>query len=82
MQAMIDFLSGKKTYLTIGCALLVLLAGMQGWIDPESANKALEALGLGAIVAVRAAIAKQQAQAAQTAQLVASLSRGSRELIG
>lgn len=79
MQALLDLLKGKKTYLTMAAAAGVFLAAQLNYIDVESANTALTLLGFGGIVTLRAAIAAQQtetaAAATETRKLVASLTR-------
>lgn len=55
---MLDFLSGKKTYLLSVAGLAVIGAWMLGWVDSEVAEKALAALGFGGAIALRAGLAK------------------------
>lgn len=82
MNKLLDLLSGKKTYVTGGLGVLAIALYVFGVIDQETAQKAVGALGLGSILALRAAIAKSEAQAAQTAQKVAALQRGERTYLG
>ena len=53
-----EFLKGKKTYIVAGAALVVIGAQLLGFVDADMANQALGALGFGAIVTLRAAVAK------------------------
>ena len=53
-----EFLKGKKTYIVAGAAMLVVGAQLLGFVDTDTANQALAALGFGAIVTLRAAVAK------------------------
>ena len=54
----IEFLSGKKTYVLTGAGVLVVGLWMYGVVTLEQANYALAALGFGSIAALRAGIAK------------------------
>lgn len=65
MEAILNFLNGKKTYLTCALALIVIALWMGGLLEPGTAEQALIALGFGGAITLRAAIAK--AQAAQQA---------------
>lgn len=82
MDAILNFLSGKKTYLMSGLALVVMGLWLFGVIDQAVAEKALVALGFGGAISLRAAVAKSEAQAVETAQKVAALSTGQRNYIG
>jgi hypothetical protein len=55
---MINFLSGKKTYLLGLGALVVLAAYFLGYVDEAVANNILTVLGFGSIISLRAAISK------------------------
>lgn len=82
MDSVMNFLSGKKTYLMSGAGLLVIGLWIFGVIDQAIAEKALVALGFGGAITLRSAVAKSEAQAVATAQQVASLRRGDRTMIG
>ena len=82
MDTILNFLSGKKTYLLSGIALIVVGFWMYGLINDEIAMKALIALGFGTQITLRSAAAKAEAQAVETAQKVAALQRGDRAMIG
>lgn len=61
MLSILNFLSGKKTYIVSGCALVVIGLWMFGAIETDAAEKALTALGVGGMITLRAAIAKANA---------------------
>lgn len=82
MDAMLTFLSGKKTYFMSGLGLLVIALWIFGVIDEVIAGKALAALGFGGAITLRSAVAKSEAQAVATAQQVASLRRGDGSMVG
>ncbi len=75
MSQILEFLSGKKTYLMSGLGLLVVGLWIFGLIDEVVASKALAALGFGGVITLRAATATQQAQTQELQQKVAALSR-------
>ncbi len=58
MNAILELLSGKKTYLVSAAGLAVIGLWMAGMIDTAIAEKALAALGFGAAIALRAGVAK------------------------
>lgn len=62
MLNILNFLSGKKTYIVSGCALVVIACWMFGVIEQDTAEKALVALGFGGAITLRAAITKAAAQ--------------------
>lgn len=62
MLNMLNFLSGKKTYIASGCALIVIALWIYGAIETDTAEKALVALGFGGAITLRAAITKAAAQ--------------------
>ncbi|MCS6290367.1 MAG: hypothetical protein H8K10_15535 [Nitrospira sp.] len=78
MSQILEFLSGKKTYLMSGLGLVVVGLWIFGLIDDQIAGKALTALGFGGVITLRAATATQQAQTEELQQKVAALSRGDR----
>lgn len=78
MSQILEFLSGKKTYLMSGLGLVVVGLWIFGLIDDQIAGKALTALGFGGVITLRAATATQQAQTQALEQKVAALSRGDR----
>ena len=78
MNQMLEFLSGKKTYLMGGLGLIVVGLWIFGLIDDQIAGKALTALGFGGVITLRAATAVQQAQTEELHEKVAALSRGDR----
>lgn len=82
MDSILTLLSGKKTYLMSACGLVVIGLWMFGLIDDLIATKALVILGFGTQISLRAATAKSEAQAVETAQKVAALQRGERTYIG
>lgn len=82
MDTVLNFLSGKKTYLVNAIGLLVLGLWIFQVIDTDVAMKALIALGLGGQISLRSAVAKSEAKAVETAQQVAALSGGRRNYIG
>lgn len=82
MDALLNFLSGKKTYLMSALGLVVIGLWLFGVIDQAIAEKALVALGFGGAISLRAAVAKSEAKAVETAQQVAALSGGRRSYIG
>lgn len=51
-------LPGKKTYLVVAAAALVLVAYALHWIDEQTADMLLAALGFGGLAALRAGIHK------------------------
>ena len=55
---MVEFLSGKKTYIMTGLGTIVLGLWMFGVITTEQANYAVAALGFGSIASLRAGFAK------------------------
>jgi hypothetical protein len=58
MNQVLDFLSGKKTYILAGLGTIVVGLWMFGVIDQATADYVLAAIGLGSIAALRAGIAK------------------------
>lgn len=82
MDTILNLLSGKKTYLLSALALMTVGLWMYGVIDDAIAMRALVALGFGTQVTLRAATAKSEAQAVETAQKVAALHRGERTYVG
>ncbi len=82
MNGILTFLSGKKTYLSGGLALVVLGLFLFGVIDQVTAEKAIAALGLAGMISLRAAIAKSDAKTAETAQQVAALQRHRDTMVG
>jgi hypothetical protein len=54
----VEFLSGKKTYIMTGLGTIVVGLWMFGLITLEQANYAVAALGFGSIAALRAGFAK------------------------
>lgn len=58
MNNAIAYFKGKKTYICGALALAVVAAWMAGMIDNDTATKALDALGFGVAITLRAAIAK------------------------
>lgn len=59
----LTFLRGKKTYILVGCGLVVGALHSVGVIDDSAANTALGFLGLGALATLRAGIQNALAQA-------------------
>lgn len=57
---MLNFLSGKKTYLVSGAGLVVVGLWMFGVIGTDIAAQGLTALGFGGAIALRSAIAKAE----------------------
>jgi hypothetical protein len=57
---MLEFLSGKKTYIVSGLGLVVCGLWMVSVIDDATATKALTALGFGGAITLRAAVTKSQ----------------------
>lgn len=82
MDAILNFLSGKKTYLMSALGLVVIGLWLFGVIDQAIAEKALVALGFGGAISLRAAVAKSEAKAVETAQQVAALSGVRRLYLG
>lgn len=82
MGTILSVLSGKKTYFTSGLGLIVLALWMYGVIESDTATKALVAVGLGSQITLRSAVASSEAQAVETAQQVAALSRGDKSYVG
>lgn len=82
MDSIVNLLSGKKTYFMSALALIVIGLWMFGLVDDVVAAKALVILGFGTQISLRAATAKSEAQAVETAQKVAALQRGERTYIG
>lgn len=78
----LEFLSGKKTYLVSGLGLVVVGLWIFGVIDDTVAGKALTALGFGGVIALRNGIATQQTQTDTLQQKVAALSRADRPMMG
>lgn len=78
MSQILEFLSGKKTYLMSGLGLVVVGLWIFGLIDDQIAGKALTALGFGGVITLRHATQMQQAQTEALQQKVAALSRGDR----
>jgi hypothetical protein len=58
MKGILEFLSGKKTYILAAGALAVIACWMGGLIGDDIANQALVALGFGTVITLRAAITK------------------------
>lgn len=78
MNQIMEFLSGKKTYIVSAMGLIVVGLWIFGVIDEAMAGKALTALGFGSAITLRAATAVQQAQTEELHEKVAALSRGDR----
>ncbi|MBI2882860.1 MAG: hypothetical protein HYY11_02970 [Candidatus Methylomirabilis oxyfera] len=55
---MLNFLSGKKTYLVSGAGLVVVGLWLFGVIGTDIATQAMAALGFGGAIALRSAISK------------------------
>ena len=53
---MIDFLRGKKTFILVALALVVLGLKLAGIVDDATANTILTALGLGSLATLRLAV--------------------------
>lgn len=81
MNQIVEFLSGKKTYLVSAMGLVVVGLWIYGVIDDALAGKALTALGFGGAITLRAATAVQQAQTEELHEKVAALSRGDRNML-
>lgn len=60
MLGMLSFLSGKKTYIVSGGALVVIGLWLFGVIDQEAAEQMLTTLGVSGMITLRAAIAKSE----------------------
>lgn len=58
MDAIKNFLSGKKTYIIAACMAIVVLAQQAGLITADQGNQLLEVLGVGGVITLRAAVAK------------------------
>jgi len=55
---MIDWLSGKKSYITAGTGAVLYFATQMGWMSQDQFNKALEGLAVLLAFFLRAAITK------------------------
>jgi hypothetical protein len=58
VQTIKDFFSGKKTYLVGVAVAAVVAAHSFGWIDQATFEALLGTLGAGAVMTLRAAVAK------------------------
>ncbi|MCS6302351.1 MAG: hypothetical protein H8K07_01595 [Nitrospira sp.] len=58
MLNVLQFLSGKKTYIVSALALGVIGLWLFGVIDQEAAEKMLATLGVSGIITLRAAVTK------------------------
>lgn len=58
MKRLLDWLDGKKTYITAGAGMLVFGAWSLGLIDDETAKTLLGLLGFGGLAFLRAGVAK------------------------
>lgn len=56
MTTVLAFLKGKKTFILVGLALVVLACKHFGLLDPHIADELLGALGLGSLVTLRLAV--------------------------
>lgn len=56
--SVVQYLSGKKTYVLGFAAVVVTVLSMTGVMPPDLANRLLELLGAGSILTIRAAISK------------------------
>lgn len=60
MLGMLNFLSGKKTYIVSALGLGVIGGWMFGLIDQEAAEMMLTTLGVSGMITLRAAVAKTE----------------------
>lgn len=58
MASVLEFLSGKKTYLQAAAGVAVIGAYLFGLLDQETAGTLVAALGFGSIATLRAGISK------------------------
>jgi hypothetical protein len=70
MMQILTLLRGKKTYIVVGCALIVASLHLVGVIGDGPTETALKVLGFGGFATLRAgiasALAEARAQAAPT----------------
>jgi len=60
MKRLIDYLSGKKTYITAGIVAAIAFAKAMDWVTPEQLEVILIALGALGLGVVRSAIKKAE----------------------
>lgn len=82
MEAILNLLSGKKTYLVSGVGILIVGLWLFGVVEQAMAEKLLTLVGLSGAITLRAAITKTQVQAEAAVQQVAALHRSGRSMIG
>ena len=58
MKKLVEFLSGKKTYIFATLIALVVFANTMLWIDDETTRVLLGLFGAGSIASLRAGVAK------------------------
>jgi len=58
MLIIMNFLKGKKTYFIATIGVLVFISARLGFLTPEVEKAIYEALGIGALFTLRAAIKK------------------------
>lgn len=56
MTKILELLRGKKTYILITIAGLVIAGYLAGFIDESAANNILTVLGFGSLLTIRTAI--------------------------
>lgn len=57
-RIVMEWISGKKTYILTGCGVIVVGLWMFGVIETQVADYCLAALGFGSLAALRAGIRK------------------------